>query len=73
MKQKGTRENAPPDIQHRETTRDERIRVISLRDNAGLSWTAIGQRLVINRGTARKVDDFNTLIGIATINTALES
>ena len=71
MKQKGTRENAPPGIRHTETTRDEQIRVISLRDDAGLSWTAIGQRLGINRGTAQKVNDFNTLIGIAAINTQL--
>ena len=69
MKQKGTRENAPPGTRHTETTRDERIRVVSLRDDAGLSWTAIGQRLGIDRGTALKVNDFNTLIGIATINT----
>ena len=72
MKQKGTHENAPPGIRHTETTQDERIRVISLHDDAGLSWTAIGQRLGINRGTAQKVNDFNTLAGIATINTALE-
>ena len=69
MKQKGTRENAPPGIRHTETARDDQIRVISLRDDAGLSWTAIGQCLGINRGTAQKVNDFNALIGIATINT----
>ena len=69
MKQKDTRENAPSGIQHRETIRDERIRVISLHDDAGLIWTAIGQRLGINRGTAQKVNDFNTLIGIVTVNT----
>ena len=62
MKQKGTCENASPGIRHRETTWDELIRVISLRDDAGLSWTAMGQRLGINRGTAQKVNDFNTLL-----------
>ena len=69
MKQKGTRENAPPGTRHTETTQDERIRVISLRDDAGLIWTAIGQRLGINRGTAQKVNDFNTLTGIYAANT----
>ena len=43
-----------------------------MRDDAGLSWTAIGQRLGINRGTAQKVNDFNTLVGITAVNTALE-
>ena len=72
MKQRGTCENAPPGIRHRETTRDERIRVISMRDDTGMSWTAIGKCLEINRGSAQWVDNFNaTLINIATISTWL--
>ena len=71
MKQKDTRENEPSGIQHRETIRDERIRVISLRDDAGLIWTAIGQRLGINRGTAQKVNDSTPLLVLLLVNTWL--
>ena len=43
-----------------------------MRDDAEMSWTAIGKRLGINRGSAQKVDNFNnTLIDIATISTWL--
>ena len=68
MKQKGTHENATPGFRHRETTRDELMRLILLRD-VGLSWTAIEQSLGINRETTQKVNDFNILTGIYTVNT----
>ena len=43
-----------------------------MRDDAGMSWTAIGKRLGINSGSAQKVNNFNTtLIDIATISTWL--
>jgi len=41
MKQKGRRENPPIGVKHRETTRDERMRIITLYDDAngtGRRW-----------------------------------
>ncbi|KAG0129994.1 hypothetical protein HOY82DRAFT_610167 [Tuber indicum] len=38
-----------------ETTRDEWIKVISLRDNAGWSWSQIGQELNIDHRTCQKI------------------
>ena len=35
MKQKGVRERNPVGVRHRETTRDERIRIVALYDDAG--------------------------------------
>lgn len=56
MKLKGTRENLPTrGGKHQETTRDERVRVVTLRDDAGLGWTAIGKKLNIDRRTVQKV------------------
>jgi hypothetical protein len=57
MKQKGKREQPAADsaVKHHETTRDERIKVITLREEARLSWTAIGKKLGIDRRTVQKV------------------
>ena len=55
MKQKGIRESPPPGVRHHETTRDERLRVITLRDESGMSWAEIGRRLNIHRRTVQKV------------------
>ena len=49
MKQKGTREQPPNGVRYRETTRDERMKVITLRDHAGCGWTRIGPHLNIDR------------------------
>jgi len=54
MKQKGRREQNPEGVQHRKTTRDERIKVITLRE-AGWNWTRIGNHLQIDRPTCQKV------------------
>ena len=51
MKEKGTRAVG----RRGETTRDERIKVITLRDEAGLTWAQIGQKLNIDRRTVQKV------------------
>jgi len=55
MKQTGVREQNPVGVRHRETTRDERVRIMTLRDDAGWSWTKIGQLLKIDRWTCQKV------------------
>ncbi|KAG0131607.1 hypothetical protein HOY82DRAFT_607875 [Tuber indicum] len=55
MKSKGTRDLQPVGKRHMETTRDERIKVISLQDNAGCSWSQIGQELNIDRRTCQKI------------------
>lgn len=55
MKSKGVRELPPPGVRHRETTRDERLRVIALRDETAMSWTEIGRTLSIDRRTVQRV------------------
>ena len=55
MKQKGVREPPPPGVRHHETTRDERLKVITLRDETGMSWAEIGKRLNIRKSTVQKV------------------
>jgi len=55
MKQTGKREQNPQGVQHRETTRDERMQVITLRDHASWSWARIGQELNIDRRICQKV------------------
>ena len=55
MKQKGVREPPPPGVRHHETTRDERLKVITLRDESGMSWAEIGRRLNIHRRSKRVV------------------
>jgi len=54
MKQKGVRDPAVG-VRHRETTRDERLRVISLRENARWAWRQIGRELRINPRTASRI------------------
>ena len=55
MKQKGVREPPPPGVRHHETTRDERIKVITLRDEVGMGWAEIGRKLNILPRTVQKV------------------
>ncbi|PWW74558.1 hypothetical protein C7212DRAFT_346066 [Tuber magnatum] len=47
MQQKGIWKQNPQGVRHRETTQDERLKVITLRDNAGWTWMRIGQELNI--------------------------
>ena len=61
MKTKGTREPPPTGKRHLETTRDDRIKVISLRDSVGWSWSRIGAELNIDRRTCQKVSGKNFL------------
>ena len=58
MREKGTRD---PE-KRQETTRDERVKVIALRDAAGMSWTEIGKKLNMNRRTAQRVSHHNLRI-----------
>ena len=51
MKEKGKRKPG----RRQETTRDERIKVITLRDEAGWGWTRIGEKLEMDRRTAQRV------------------
>ena len=55
MKLKGVRELPPLGVQHSETTRDERLKVITLRDEAGMAWTEIGRRLNMKKQTVQRV------------------
>ena len=55
MKLTGVRERNPQGVRHRETTRNERTRIVTLRDDAGWGWTKIGQHLQIDRRTCQKV------------------
>jgi len=55
MKQKGRRQNPPIGVSYRETTRDERMRIIALRENAGWTWSKIGRELNINRRTCERI------------------
>lgn len=69
MKQKGVREQQPEGVRHRETTRDERIKVITLRE-AEWSWTKIGNYLNIDRRTCQKVkrDAYSSQKGMKELN-----
>ena len=55
MKQKGVRDLPPPGVRHHETTHDERLEVITLRDEAGMSRAENGKRLNIRKSTVQKV------------------
>ena len=66
MKTKGRREQNPDGVAYRETTRDERMMVITLRDEMSLDWSDIGRRLKMNRRTAQRVRFL--LSGIMTVN-----
>lgn len=55
MKQKGVCERNPEGVRHQETTRDERIWIIALRNDAGWGWMKIGQHLHIGRPTCQNV------------------
>ena len=54
MKQKGVRDPAVG-VRHRVATRDEWMRVISLRENARWSWRQIGRELRIDPRTASRI------------------
>jgi len=55
MELTGVRERNPQGVRHRETTRDECIRIVTLRDDAGWGWTEIVQHLQIDRHICQKV------------------
>ncbi|KAI5845497.1 hypothetical protein BZA05DRAFT_407833 [Tricharina praecox] len=55
MKQKGVRDPVPEGVSHRETTRDERIQIIALREKAGWSWRQIAKKLRIDKSTASRI------------------
>ena len=55
MKQKGD-ELPPPGVRHHETTRDERLKVTTLRDKTGMNWTETDKRLNIRKSTVQKVE-----------------
>ena len=55
MKQKGRRENPPIGVRHRETTRDERMRIITLYDDAKWNWSKIARTLNIDRRTCANI------------------
>ncbi|PWW76004.1 hypothetical protein C7212DRAFT_344475 [Tuber magnatum] len=54
MKQTDTCEQNPRGVRHRETTRDERNKVITLLDYSGWNWLRIGRELNIDRSTCRR-------------------
>ncbi|KAI5842850.1 hypothetical protein BZA05DRAFT_411645, partial [Tricharina praecox] len=55
MKQKGVRDPVPEGVSHRETTRDERIQLIALREKAGWSWRRIAKEFKIDKSTAMRI------------------
>ena len=56
MKTKGTREEHFPESQKRhETTRDERIQIIALRDLAKMSWRQIGAVVKVDYRTCQRI------------------
>ena len=55
MKEKGRREQEPVGTSYQETTRDERMMVMTLRDEIGMNWSEIGRRLKINRRMVQRV------------------
>jgi len=68
MKLTGVCERNPEGVRHRETTRDERIRIVTLRDDAGWSWTKIGQHLHIDRRTCQKVSSLSDLNSVKKVS-----
>lgn len=56
MKSKGTRENHHGNnIYRKETTRDERVRIIALRDGTGMTWREIGYEIGVDFRTCQKI------------------
>jgi len=55
MKEKGVCEQNPQGVQHRETTREEGVKVITFHDDVGWNWSRIGQHLNIDQRTCTKV------------------
>ena len=55
MMTKGTREPQPPGKRYFETMRDDGIKVISIRDSVGWSWSRIGAQHNIACRTCQKV------------------
>ena len=52
MKTKGRRSDyaIPGDQKRRETTRDERLQVVTLRDKAGMTWKVVSPPICLFRG-----------------------
>lgn len=55
MKLRGTRQDHHEDVHNRETTRDERLRIITLRDDAGWSFREIGKQLNLSHATCHRI------------------
>lgn len=56
MKPQGTRrEHFGEDVKRRETTRDERLRIITLRDDAQMKWKDIAARVDVDYRTCQKI------------------
>jgi len=68
MKLTGVRERNPEGVRHREMTRDEGIRIVTLRDDAGWSWTKIEQHLHIDRRTCQKVSSLSDLNSVKKVS-----
>ena len=64
MKTKGTRKEHFPDSQKRhETTRDERIQIIALRDLAKMSWKQIGAAVDVDYRTCQQIHSRAKIMG----------
>jgi hypothetical protein len=68
MKLNGVRDRPPPGVRHTETTRAERIKVLTLRDDVGMTWAEIGRRLNIDRRAVQKVVDGYTVTATGFLN-----
>ena len=55
MKVKGKRESTFYNPKNRETTRDERVQIIALRDKAKLTWKEIGLAMTVDFRTCQKI------------------
>lgn len=56
MKSKGTwEEHHGNNIHRKEIIRDERVRIIALRDSTGMTWKEISYEIVIDFRTCQKI------------------
>ncbi|KAG0633368.1 hypothetical protein HOY80DRAFT_1064103 [Tuber brumale] len=65
MRNKGRRSDyaQPGDQKRRETTRDERLQVVTLRDKAGMTWKKIAEKVNIDFRTCQKIYQRTMLYG----------
>ncbi|KAG0123779.1 hypothetical protein HOY82DRAFT_618728 [Tuber indicum] len=58
MKNKGRRADYVPaggSVKNRETTRDERLQIVALREKARMTWKEIGERMGLDFKTCQKI------------------